>query len=105
MIDCVRHHLFNKKIRMLTRLTDLMAALNAYSWKVRSDGTIDSTSPEHGIKWDAPSNIVDSAEYLIFGTLGMPEPVKKQAVQTEEIEHNFTQEYKKNIYTRGARSY
>lgn len=105
MIDCVRHHLFNKKIRMLTRLTDLMAALNAYSWKVRSDGTIDSTSPEHGIKWDAPSNIVDSAEYLIFGTLGMPEPVKKQAVQAEEIEHNFTQEYKKNIYTRGAKAY
>lgn len=104
MIDCTRYHFFNKNVIVLKRLTDMMSALNAYSWKIRNDGTIDSTSPEHGIKWNAPSNIVDSLEYLVFGTLGLPEPMKKQAVQTQEIEHNFTQEYKK-IYVKGARTY
>ena len=104
MIDCVRYHMFNKNIIVLKRLTDMMSALNAYSWKVRSDGTIDSTSPEHGIKWDAPSNIVDSIEYLVFAVLGLPVTVAKNTVQTEEIEHNYSKEYRRT-YTRGARAY
>ena len=73
MIQSTRKHLYDGMIEFadITEVkADLISKVMGYSWKV-TNGVIDTTKPEHGIEWDAPSNIVDSLEYLVAYTLGM----------------------------------
>lgn len=85
-------------------MEDFISIINQYSWVVDSDGVINSKLPDHGKEWNAPSNTVDSLEYLVFHTLGMPKTVSKEVRNELELEADYTREYKRTYQVKN-RSY
>ena len=104
MIDNTRYHMFNKNILVKEGMEDFISIINQYSWVVDSDGVINSKLPDHGKEWNAPSNTVDSLEYLVFHTLGMPKTVSKEVRNELELETDYTREYKRTYKVKN-RSY
>lgn len=104
MIDNTRYHMFNKNILVKEGMEDFISVINQYSWVVDSSGIINSKLPDHGKEWNAPSNTVDSLEYLVFYTLGMPKIVSKEIRNESEAEVDYSREYKKT-YKPKARTY
>ena len=97
MIQSTRKHLYDGMIEFadITEVrADLISKIKGYSWKV-TNGIIDTTKAEHGIEWDAPSNIVDSLEYLVAYTLGMAKFGTKPEYNTIEYSENNNRVYSK----------
>lgn len=85
VINSTRYNLFNhltnkSRVYFLENesVDNLIRKLLAYSWTIRTDGSIDERTPDHGTNSAAPSNYADSFEYLLIYTLGLTDIEKSE---------------------------
>ena len=85
VINSTRYNLFNhltnkSRVYFLENesVDNLIRKLLAYSWTIRTDGSIDERTPDHGTNSAAPSNYADSFEYLLIYTLGITDIEKSE---------------------------